>query len=57
MSKKRKQEILLRLTELEIEKEKLNQELENLKKSFIHQNISSLQLTPDEKIKLFLLYS
>lgn len=53
MTEKRRQEILLRLKELDIEKEKLNHELENLNKVDISQNISSGQMTPDEKIKLF----
>lgn len=53
MTEKRKQEILLRLKVIETEKENLTQELENLKKTEICQNISSDKMTPDEKIKLF----
>ena len=53
MTEKRKQEILLRLKELELEKVKLSQELESLKKSSIFEITSSARMTPDEKIKLF----
>ena len=53
MLEQRKQEILLRLKELDIEKEKLTQELENLKKSSTCKISSSVQMTHAEKIKLF----
>ncbi|OGI30563.1 MAG: hypothetical protein A2287_10105 [Candidatus Melainabacteria bacterium RIFOXYA12_FULL_32_12] len=52
MTEKREQKILLRLKDLEIEKKKLTQELENLRKSS-NLNDTASQMTPDDKIKLF----
>ena len=49
----RQQEILLRLKELELEKEKLTQELKSLQKSAVSPCNAFEKMSPEEKIKLF----
>lgn len=49
----RQQEILLRLKELELEKEKLTQELKSLQKSAVSPCNAFEKMSPNEKIKLF----
>jgi hypothetical protein len=53
MVEKRRNEILLRLKDLENEKKNLIQELEQLAEAIVIENNVSNQMTPDEKIKLF----